>query len=536
VLIGLLAAPAPVAAQTPSFFSNVSTAYSIGVLRGKAQEFVYNPNGSTLSRLDWTFDNVAMFNTHTSVQVLSWLRAGLKSSFNLSGAASMDDYDFNVVGCPPSAGGTLCQSSHSNTALRRASLLDIYASATVLNSSGITVNALAGYKRDHFRWQAIGGTANYATLPPGVGISYEQTWSTPYVGLAAAYTSGHLTIEGRVIGSAWAQGEDQDDHHLRSLTFSESFERTRMIGAEIGLAYRFSSYLSMTADYRFQQWGTGKGPTSVVDRGTGAVTLIGGDAAGANAVSHLVSLGLKVDLQPRGEVAVSAPGGGVAGTGFQFGATSGFQMQRDRWQTDSLFAAPIATSPGVVATAGADFEDSGQRAGLFLGYGWRTSSGLRFGVEGDVGRSNISDWRHGIPATGTAATLASARDAAQVGTGWDGSLRLRAGFEVMPSLMIYGTGGVAFQEVSASLSCPATGVTWCVAPRYEEISKVKAGWTAGLGYELSFAGNWFTRGEYRYTSIGDLGHTFFANAPIDAVTARIEPANHRLTFGLGYRF
>ena len=72
--------------------------------------------------------------------------------------------------------------------------------------------------------------------------------------------------------------------------------------------------------------------------------------------------------------------------------------------------------------------------------------------------------------------------------------------------------------------------------RHQEISKFAVGWTAGVGYEWTLAGNWFTRGEYRYTALEDVKATFFANAPIDAVTAKIEPSDHRLEFGLGYRF
>ena len=68
------------------------------------------------------------------------------------------------------------------------------------------------------------------------------------------------------------------------------------------------------------------------------------------------------------------------------------------------------------------------------------------------------------------------------------------------------------------------------------VSKVKTGYTVGLGYEAQYSGNWFTRGEYRYTNTGSFDHAFFANAPIDTVSTKIDSSSHRLTFGLGYRF
>jgi opacity protein-like surface antigen len=108
-----------------------------------------------------------------------------------------------------------------------------------------------------------------------------------------------------------------------------------------------------------------------------------------------------------------------------------------------------------------------------------------------------------------------------------------------PSLLVYATGGVAFQQTKAAISCPdgISVVSWCVAgPKYEEISKWNVGWTAGAGYEMAFAGNWFTRGEYRYTSVDSFDHTFFAATPIDDVSASIDPSIHRLTFSGGYRY
>ena len=133
--------------------------------------------------------------------------------------------------------------------------------------------------------------------------------------------------------------------------------------------------------------------------------------------------------------------------------------------------------------------------------------------------------------------LAASPDATVVTAGYDGSLRARAGVVLAPSLQAYATGGIAFEQIQASASCSvSSGSPWCLGERHQEVSKFAVGWTAGVGYEWAFAGRWFTRGEYRYTSLGDVNATFFANAPIDTVAAKIEPTDHRLTFGLGYRF
>lgn len=510
--------------------------YSIGVMNGKAQEFVYNSDGSKLSQLDWTFDNVVMFNAATTWRLTPWLRLGLKGSMNLSDGATMDDYDFNVFGCP----GNQCESNHPGTRLRQAALFDVYGSLDVIRHAGFTASVLAGYKRDFYSWQAVGGTANYAILPDGYGISYEQTWSTPYIGIAFTASRDAWTLRGRLIGSTWAKGEGRDDHHLRSLTFKDDYSDANMVNAEVGVAYRVNSYVSITADYRYQLWGTGKGPTTIVDRLIGDTSVIPGDAAGGSAESHMFSLGLKVSLQPEVYEGGSSKDGPVVRpavwSGWSIGIAGGPDWQRSDWNTTGLTLPPSAPILVNADTASTSFDHRGARVGLFLGHAWQHGQFV-FGVEGDIGRSNAGDWKHGIPGTGTPGELAAATDSASIHSGYDGSLRLRAGMLMTPSLLVYATGGLAFQEVKVAASCPNEFPSWCIAgDKFEEASKVRMGWTAGLGYELAFAGNWFTRGEYRYTSIASFDHTFFAATPVDAVTVEIEPSSHRLTFGLGYRF
>ena len=68
------------------------------------------------------------------------------------------------------------------------------------------------------------------------------------------------------------------------------------------------------------------------------------------------------------------------------------------------------------------------------------------------------------------------------------------------------------------------------------MTRTGVGYTLGAGFEYLYAGNWFTRGEYRYTNTGSFSHQFFANAPVDTVSTKLDTASHRLTFGVGYKF
>jgi plasminogen activator len=524
--LGAAAFTAPAQAQQPT--SKLNNEVSIGVLNGKAQEFVYNADGSTLSRLDWQMKNVAMFNTKTTYQALPWLAFGLKASTNMSGGARMDDYDFDVVGCPASGGGhTECHSTHPDTKLQRAHRSDLFATAQLYKISGVNLDAVAGYMYDYYKWQAFNGSANYAAIPPGLGISYEQKWQTPYLGLAAAMKMGDWSVSGRLIGSSMAHGTDRDHHHLRGLVFSEDLKRSSFVGGDLNGAYRLSSTMELTFGYNYQNWRTAKGPTTIAGFG-GGVTIP--DAGGANNVSHTVSLGLKVDLNPVQSTG-NADSRSAAWTGWYGGVTSGYERQNAKWQTTSIAGfAPVAD------TASAGFNNAGQRFDGFAGYGFQNGR-LIWGVEADLGKSNTTKTQAGIPGTGPADILPYMSDAVIVGSGFDGSLRVRAGAEVMSSTMIYGTAGLAFQQIHTRVSCPASGIaSWCVADRDETANTTKVGVTVGAGYEKNFAEHWFTRGEYRYTHLGSFSHTYFANAPMDSVEAKIDLNNHRLTFGLGRRF
>jgi outer membrane immunogenic protein len=72
------------------------------------------------------------------------------------------------------------------------------------------------------------------------------------------------------------------------------------------------------------------------------------------------------------------------------------------------------------------------------------------------------------------------------GLDWFGTVRGRVGVTIMPTLLIYGTGGFAYGEFRS-------GVT--------ESSAIQTGWTAGGGVEWMFMPNWSAKLEYLYSDI-----------------------------------
>jgi plasminogen activator len=272
-----------------------SISTSIGVMNGEANEYVFDPsNGRTISQLIWKFDNNVVLNGGAAWRPAHWLTLGMMGRINLTDSSTMDDFDFNIPGCPPVAGGgTLCHSHHDDTRLKKAHMVDLYAAGTFYRLHGWAFSGLAGYRWEEYKWQAFGGTANYTVLPPGLGITYEQWWEAPYVGLEAKGEWDKWVVSGRVIGSWWVDSRDRDNHHLRTILFTEEFGRSDMVGVNVRFGYKILPNLLFTVDYDYEDWDLAKGPTTATNYSTGATAVFPGDSAGADNHSHTVSAGFK---------------------------------------------------------------------------------------------------------------------------------------------------------------------------------------------------------------------------------------------------
>lgn len=140
-----------------------------------------------------------------------------------------------------------------------------------------------------------------------------------------------------------------------------------------------------------------------------------------------------------------------------------------------------ALTNGEVGGNGATYMDDrfgGGLLGVHAGYNWQSGGSFVGGIEMDVEHV----WnKHGFSLGG---------GPAEMGTGWQGSARLRAGYAVDRTLL-FATGGVAM--TSGYLKIPADG--------YDH-SKTFVGWTIGAGIEHAFTDNWTGRVEYRYADFG----------------------------------
>jgi outer membrane immunogenic protein len=223
-------------------------------------------------------------------------------------------------------------------------------------------------------------------------------------------------------------------------------------------------------------------------------------------------------------------------TGFFYtGVSVGGRWSDVDWRTTAI-GSPLGPPPTNPATpAATSFDSATVRAGGYFGYLRRIAPAWVVGLEGDLawgdGRKTVA----GIPGT-TTSVAALSLDSASVKEDWDASLRGRLGFLVTPTFLLYGTGGVAWQNLVSSATCAGTAGSACTTALSEQNSWTKAGWTVGGGVEAKLWHNWLGRLEYRYADYGTIGHVFFAGSPANQAVVSETLTTHSLLFGLAYEF
>jgi len=175
----------------------------------------------------------------------------------------------------------------------------------------------------------------------------------------------------------------------------------------------------------------------------------------------------------------------------------------------SARAVPPAISPNA----------RGGLVGGTIGYNKQFGSWVA-GLEADLAWANItgSDTRTGAPVSltgpavpgtsfiGTASASTQIRDF--------GTVRGRLGYTPSAALLLYGTGGLAYGQVSSSATITEASIGPCgfgscpFTPAVASTSSTRVGWTLGAGAEYRFMGQWSLKAEYLYYDLGRLGYAF----------------------------
>ncbi len=284
-----------------------------GLLNGESGEYVYDADGFytgipgyKISELKWQLNDVHMLGVggtyHASnrlrLNVDYWVNAGEQDG-------TMDDYDWLYIGL-----GWSHWSHHDNTAVTKAEKFDLNGGYTLYSSAtgSDTISALAGYRQDRFGWESSGGYGIYSDVtyrdtavvfPETPVISYEQTYRTPYIGLAlhSGGGSGHrLVFDAKLRYSQWVSAEDVDHHILRDLRFEEEGSGGDWIEYDLSLSYLLSKRASLSFSYSAQEYDEIKASSTATDLLSGTVWLYPGESAGLDHSSQQLSVGFSYQL------------------------------------------------------------------------------------------------------------------------------------------------------------------------------------------------------------------------------------------------
>jgi outer membrane immunogenic protein len=200
---------------------------------------------------------------------------------------------------------------------------------------------------------------------------------------------------------------------------------------------------------------------------------------------------------------VGANAGGI------FGGNPGLKSSGVDIYDDYFFAAAGAAGALSATASGIGSSNKGSfSGGAQLGFNYQFNPSFLVGLEADiqgVAGSSVNTTFAGLAADplGTA-TIMQTTGQFQASLDYIGTVRARAGYLVTPTLLIYGTGGLAYANANLSSSYATTDLSGFYGPGYAtaSYSDTRIGWTAGGGVEWMFLPNWSAKLEYLYYDLG----------------------------------
>lgn len=173
-----------------------------------------------------------------------------------------------------------------------------------------------------------------------------------------------------------------------------------------------------------------------------------------------------------------------------------------------------------------NIDPKGGFAGVQGGYNWRLTPSLVFGLESDTSWASL---------TGHALTADSPPNFATTSTRIDaiGTVRARLGFLAAESVMLYGTGGLAYTHQNLKEVETVSGNT------VSSVNGYQLGWTAGGGVEVAFHPDWSGKVEYLYAEFApdrfENAATNINRLDMTMSMVRVGVNYHGSIFGIGGR-
>jgi outer membrane immunogenic protein len=200
-------------------------------------------------------------------------------------------------------------------------------------------------------------------------------------------------------------------------------------------------------------------------------------------------------------------------TGVYFGLNAGW-LGADNTMVNAATPGvdPTVDVQDLATLATGDFSlgnKSGFIGGAEIGYNYQFNNWVA-GIEADI--QGIAGQAVNASITSSPGTLSSTLNGS-MDTKWLGTLRGRLGFLPAPTLLVYGTGGLAYSEIQATtaLSQSDSSIVFTGSGTGGDgFAQLVTGWTAGGGVEWMFTQNWTAKVEYLHYDLGTASFTWQA--------------------------
>ncbi len=227
-------------------------------------------------------------------------------------------------------------------------------------------------------------------------------------------------------------------------------------------------------------------------------------------------------------------------TGVYVGANAGYSWGRSG--TD--VTVNNNNTNAVLFTTNSTFDLRGGVVGAQIGVNWQMGMWVG-GFEADLQATGERGSAGFTCPAGVCSTSTAVPAAARIVSGsisqkiaWFGTLRGRFGLTITPTVLAYGTAGIAYGEVYSDGTLNGVGAAGPVFNTFSSSdSTVKTGWTAGFGVEARLWDNWTGKFEYLYVDLTRFSATgvLLTNAPPVNVAYTSRVTDSIVRVGLNYK-
>ena len=277
--------------------ANTQLSISMGWLQGKTSEFVYKPDTTTLSQLDWHIKP-----TPIAKVALSW-DAGHYLTFGLNGwttfspqESEMDDYDWKDA----DKNTWSDHSFHPNTTLHYANSLESSLTAWLVRNDSFRFGLVAGYQISTYSWSAMGGQYSYDNGQHSGNFaddkkvaSVKQRYDLPYVGLSTSFRKGDVEWSASAKYSNAAKGQLDDAHYLKGIDFQDRVEKGTFYAATLSVAHYTGPRTKMFAELGWNYYEEARGQGTVTNANTKAQSKSALSGVGMSHQDYNVTFGLQ---------------------------------------------------------------------------------------------------------------------------------------------------------------------------------------------------------------------------------------------------